>query len=96
MGSFLSILLFIIVVAFTYQKVDVWLGRKDVDIMSANQKNFYTEDHIFDHSQGLHFALAFTAYDNNPEDILDPTYGNIEFTTYEWGTDEQGDVFVKL
>lgn len=43
----------------------------------------------------MNFAIAFSAYDNEREDILDPSYGNLQFTTYEWGEDENGEPFLK-
>ena len=45
---------------------------------------------------GLNFAVAFTAYDNEREEILHPSYGSLTFTTYEWGEDEKGEPFVKF
>ena len=39
---------------------------------------------------GLNFAIAFSAYDSETEDILDPSYGNLTFTYYRWGEDADG------
>ena len=39
--------------------------------------------------------MAFSAYDNEREDILDPSFGNLQFTTYEWGEDQDGNQFAK-
>ena len=35
MGSICSLILILIVCAYTYIKVDVWYNKKDVDIMSS-------------------------------------------------------------
>ena len=45
---------------------------------------------------GLYFAVAFTAYDNEREDILDPSYGSLTYTTYEWGDYENGEPYLKF
>ena len=49
---------------------------------------------MFTSEMGLSFAIAFTAYDNETEDILDASYGKLVFTTYEWGEDEAGNPFL--
>ena len=35
-------------------------------------------------------AVAFTAYDSNPEPILDPTYGELVFNHFMWGPQPDG------
>ena len=96
MGSICSLILFAIVTVYAYLKVDVWLNKKDVDIMTSTQTDFFTDDYVFDNSQGLAFAFAFTAYDSETEYILDPSYGRITFSRYEWGEEENGDYFVNF
>ena len=39
---------------------------------------------------GMNFAIAFTAYDNERESILDPSYGRLIFNHYSWGPDQNG------
>ena len=90
MGSFLTIILFIITAAYTYQKIDVYIEKKDVDIMSSIQYSYFDETQVFDFSQGLNLAIAFTAFDNEQENILDKSIGEIVFKAYSWGMDEQG------
>ena len=96
MGSICSILIIFVVGSYAYQKTDVWLNKKDNDIMSATQDQYLSPGYVFDQAMGLNFAIAFTAYDNEKEDILDPSYGSLTFTTYEWGLDENGDTFIKF
>ena len=50
MGSFLTIVLFIITAAYTYQKIDVYIEKKDVDIMSSVQYSYFDETQVFDFS----------------------------------------------
>ena len=35
-------------------------------------------------------AAAFTAYDSETENILDPSYGELVFNHYFWGTNADG------
>ena len=85
MGSICSVLLFVIMGAYAYQKSDVWMHKKDVDIMTSTQRNFFTSDDEFNFSNGLNFAIGFTAYDNETEDILDSSYGKLIFAKFAWG-----------
>ena len=43
-----------------------------------------------DHAMGLNFAIAISEYDNETENILHPSYGNLSFNTWEWGNDANG------
>ena len=36
---------------------------------------------------GFNVAAAFTAYDNESENILDPSYGELVFNHYWWGSE---------
>ena len=47
---------------------------------------------MFNHNNGLKFAVAFTGYDNVREWILPPEIGELIFQTYEWGPDENGNL----
>ena len=85
MGSCISLALVFILALYAYQKADVLVGRKDVDVLSTVNDLAFTPDDIFDYSKGFNLAVAFTAYDSNPEPILDPTIGELVFNHYEWG-----------
>ena len=79
MGSLFTIVSLIIVIAYTYQKIDVWIEKKDVDIMSSIMFSYIDETQVFDNSQGLNLAIAFTAFENEEEPILDKSIGEIVF-----------------
>ena len=49
MGSICSFLIGLVVIAYTYQKFDVWSGRKAVDIMASINENAYGDDYVFSH-----------------------------------------------
>ena len=34
-GAFVTVLVAIVLLSYTYQKTDVWLGRKDIEIMAS-------------------------------------------------------------
>ena len=93
LGSICSIALFIIAAGYAYQKMDVWLHKKEVNVMAATQKNYFTDDFEFTYEMGMNFALAFTAYDEETEYILDPSYGNIVFIREAWGEKENGEYY---
>lgn len=82
MGTLCSLLMFVVVVAYAYQKTGVWLNKKDISIQYSSQDSFYDENYVFDHEQGLNFAIAFTAYDDETEPILDESIGRIVFNSY--------------
>ena len=90
MGLFCSIILIAIVSSFAYQKTDIWLKMKDVDILSSTHKHHFDSDYVFSSEMGLNFAVAFTKYDSETEDVLHASYGSLVFSTFEWGVDAQG------
>ena len=50
---------------------------------------YHTPDFTFSHKNNkLNIAAGFTAYDSDPEPILDPTYGELVFNQYRWGQPE--------
>ena len=64
--------------------------------MSSTQKAHFGHEYVFDFEQGLNFAFAFTAYDSETENILDPSYGRITFNRYAWGIREDNEFFVTI
>ena len=56
----------------------------------------FPNDYIVSHDNlGLYLAIAFTDFDNEREPILDKSYGEIIFNAYEWGSDENGEYYVR-
>ena len=96
MGSLFTFLIYVVSAVYSLQKVDVWMAKKDVDIMSSTQAAYFDDSYIFGYEDGLNFAVAFTAYDSETEPILDESYGKIVFRAYEWGYDpEDGSYYVR-
>ena len=90
MGSLCSLLMLLVVGSYAYLKVGVWQNNQDITILRSKQDSYFTPDFIFDQEMGLNFAVAFTAYDNVQENILDEEYARIVFNSYQWGPDEEG------
>ena len=44
MGTFCSLFLLLITLAYAYQKLDVLLQKKDVDVLSTTKDMFWTDD----------------------------------------------------
>ena len=94
MGTFCSLLLMMTVLTFTYYKVDVLLGRKDVDVLSAVAENYFDSSDSFSGKQGLNVAVSlFNAQNSQFTVELDPSYGRIRFQILEWGTTKSGKQF---
>ena len=47
MGALCSFILFVVIIAYTCYKVDVLVGKKSVDILSAVNENYYDDSYIF-------------------------------------------------
>ena len=92
-GAFCSLLLFISIMAFTMQKADVLLNRNDTDILSTMLDLHFSDEDVFGYENGLNLAVAFTAYDNEREWILDPSYGELVFNHFSWGPNPDGSYF---
>ena len=65
--------------------MEVMISKKDVDILSTIKESYFDESFIFNHEDRFNVAVAFTAYDNELEWILDPSYGSLTFYDYSWG-----------
>ena len=92
-GALLSLILTFTILVYSYQKADVLIAKKDVDILSTINDGAFDSDFIFDYDSGLNFAFAFTAYDSNPEPILNETIGRLQFNHFRWGADNDEGVY---
>ena len=61
--------------------------------MTIEREAFYDVDYVMDMSKNFNFAVAFTAYDNERENILDPSIGELVFKANQWGYDEDLEVY---
>ena len=59
-GSVLTILAYLTIATYAYLKADVWLNKKDIDIMSSTMIDNLTSDYITSRDDGLNLAIAFS------------------------------------
>ena len=92
MGSLWSLILFLLVVMYSYLKADVLINKKDVDVLSTINDRFFTPDDAINLvDDGFNIAAAFSAFNSDPEPTLDPSYGELLFLHYFWGVQENGE-----
>ena len=84
-GLIFSIMLTSILIVFAYQKFEILMNKKDAKIFSTDQISAIADSEVFDTTMGLKIAVAFTAWDTNPEPILDKSYGRVVFERWAWG-----------
>ena len=89
-GGLGSLVVFITMIFYAYTKADVLYTKRGVDILSAVNDSYFSPDYVFNHDNGLNFAVGFTAYDSNREEILEPEIGEIIFNLYSWGPEPDG------
>ena len=95
LGSILSLMILAVTLSYAYQKMDVLIQKKDVDVLSATKELVYSDQDKFTYQNGLNVAVAFTEFNNNREWELDPSYGTLVFNSYEWGIRPDGEVFTE-
>jgi len=78
-GALCSIVVFLLVLGYSFLKFDVFYAKKDVDILSTLNDNYFSADYVISNKNGFNIAAAFTGFDSETEDILDPTYGELVF-----------------
>ena len=49
---------------------------------------FFSPEYLFSSDEGMQFAFALTAYDNNRDPIDDPSYGKVSAKIVSWGLGE--------
>ena len=47
-GSILTLLIYLVVIAYASVKVDVWITKNENDIMQSIQDGFFDSDYVFD------------------------------------------------
>ena len=92
-GSLCSIVLMLILGAYTYQKFDVLVYMKDVDLITSVELNAFGMEDTFDSTSGFMVAVALSDYLDEDKAGIDPTIGELVFTHYKWGQDADGKSF---
>ena len=94
LGSIFSLCLIIVLLGYSYQKVQIFYEKRKIDILQTMIEGYYPEEYVFTWDSGFNLAVAFTAYDNERENILDPSIGDFNFYATSWGADENGEFFL--
>jgi len=63
-GTFCSLFLLLFTVFFAGLKYKTLLQRSNVNILTAEKDLFFSSGDVFDYSDGLNIAVAFTSYTN--------------------------------
>ena len=85
----------IILSFYGFLKLSSLITRQNVDVVISIAENAFDHQYILDSEYGVDLAIAITAYDSETEVILNKTIGELNFMAYEWGEDENGEVYVK-
>ena len=96
LGSILSILLFILTVAYAAQKTNIMIQKEGVDVITATKENYFADDYKFSAGQGFQIAVGFTNFIDLEREILDPTYGEIKIYRYSFGLGDDQFPFVNI
>ena len=92
MGSFCSLLLTVVMFAYTVQKIEVMISKKDIDILTALYDSYLDSDFDFGAKQGFNIAIKWQSLADEKE-TLDPSIGKLSFKYSEWGYQEDGKYF---
>ena len=92
LGALLSVLTFIIVIAYAGYKFTDLLGYNDYSVMKFELENFYDMRDAFGSENGFLLAAGVTDYSSNEESIEDPEIGTIKLIKKTWdSTDLDGE-----
>ena len=88
-------LILVMTLLYTVQKMEVLMAKKDVDVLSATKDLFYSSEDKFSYKNGFNIAVAFTEYNTVKEWELPKEYGTLVINSFSWGTESNGNFFVK-
>ncbi len=84
-GGFLTIILTLVTLMFTYAKLITLIDKHDVDIMGSLSEGAIEYSTNFTASDGFFLAAALTEYDSNTESIEEERFGELVIEHYGWG-----------
>ena len=74
MGAFCSLFLTIVLLAYTMQKIEVMISKKDIDILTSLNDSYFDSDFSFGFKQGFNIAVKWQNASDETE-YLDPSIG---------------------
>ena len=92
-GSLCSFIVLAVTALYACSKFILLLERRDVATLSSIRDHHFSASDTFSYQDGLNVAVALTSYDNKQALELDPSYGSLVFSSYEWGVREDGTLF---
>ena len=98
-GAIFTVFLFMVVLIYTYLRFDVFYNKQKMEILMTTEQQYLNDSFEFKTKNGFTIATMFTAYDDNPNPILDPTYGELLIRYTRWGENPDGtfyDEFIDL
>ena len=91
-GTLLSFILFFIFIGYTAEKLQAFVLKTNANIFIAISQEHFEDTEIFDSSQNLSIAASLISFDSEVDIHLDPTYGELIFTTAEWSLQNDGEI----
>ena len=92
-GCLLTLILAVVTVAYTYQKSEILLAKKGMQITVHTNQEAIDETFRFGYEEGFNVAVAFTSYGNEKEYELLEKYGSLRFRGDQWGLNPDGSVY---
>ena len=92
-GAACSIFLFTLIGLYAFQKFEILVNKRDVNLITVTTSNALNYTDVFDSSMDFNIAAAFSAYDGGTEPIDDPTVGEVVFNHYKWGQNPDGSIY---
>ena len=94
MGAFCSLMVLLVTISYTFQKIEVLVSKRDVDILSAIEDSFLSSEEVFGAEQGLQIAVSFVNFGDN---FVDPSIGTLNLGYSKWGyREDSGEYYEEL
>lgn len=91
MGGFLTILIAIMTLSYSFTMFNKLIDKSKADIVSFQIENAVPNDEKFSSDEGFYLAAALTEYNKDPEPTEDRRYGQLTFSHYAWNFDSSSD-----
>lgn len=91
-GLFFTVTAIVIILFYAAMNLIKLLEFREPTIMMSVRDSYLDTDFEFTSEQGLRFAFALTAYDENQEPIEDPSYGQVKAYYKSWGIKDSNNV----
>ena len=88
LGSFLSIVTFILVLGYGSYKITDLLDYKDFTLFRFEKENYYEQRDPLTSKQGLMIAAGISGYDDNQNLIEDADIGTIKLIKKTWDVEK--------